>query len=237
MFYFDPVYMLISVVGMILVFAPQMLVKNTFAKFSKVRATRGLTGAQVAKSLLENAGVYDVRIESTTGTLSDHYDPSKKVVRLSEEIYHGDSVAAFGIAAHEVGHAIQDYQGNIPMRLRSGILPAVQAGQTIGPLLLMAGLGLRYFTHLGELSTLIALAGIALYGSVVLFHFITLPVELNASHKAMKALAGGGYFVGNEINGARKVLTAAALTYVAVALYALIELLYWVWVLFGRNRD
>ncbi|EKE04554.1 MAG: hypothetical protein ACD_20C00051G0020 [uncultured bacterium] len=235
--FFDPAYMLIAIVGMALVFFPQMLVKGTFAKFSKVLAKKGLTGAQVAKSILTEAGVNDVSIEPTSGTLSDHYDPTKKVIRLSEEIYHGNSVAALGIAAHEVGHAIQDNRGYLPMKLRAGIFPAVQTGQMLGPILLMAGLGLRYFMGMGGFTDLIAIAGIALYGAVVVFHFVTLPVELNASHRAMQALAGGGYLAQNEIGGARKVLNAAALTYVAVALYALMELLYWIWVLFGRNRD
>ena len=234
---FDPAYMLIAIVGMALVFFPQMLVKGTFAKFSKVLAQKGLTGAQVAKSILTEAGVHDVSIESTSGTLSDHYDPTKKVIRLSEEIYHGNSVAALGIAAHEVGHAIQDNRGYLPMKLRAGLFPAVQTGQMLGPILLMAGLGLRYFMGMGGFTDLIALTGIALYGAVVVFHFVTLPVELNASHRAMQALAGGGYLAQNEVGGARKVLNAAALTYVAVALYALMELLYWIWVLFGRNRD
>ena len=234
---FDPAYMLIAIVGMALVFFPQMLVKGTFAKFSKVLAQKGLTGAQVAKSILTEAGVHDVSIESTSGTLSDHYDPTKKVIRLSEEIYHGNSVAALGIAAHEVGHAIQDNRGYLPMKLRAGLFPAVQTGQMLGPILLMAGLGLRYFMGMGGFTDLIAITGIALYGAVVVFHFVTLPVELNASHRAMQALAGGGYLAQNEVGGARKVLNAAALTYVAVALYALMELLYWIWVLFGRNRD
>ncbi|OGI17546.1 MAG: hypothetical protein A2255_07305 [Candidatus Melainabacteria bacterium RIFOXYA2_FULL_32_9] len=235
--FYDPGYMLVAIVGMALVFIPQMLVKGTFSKFSKVLAQKGLTGEQVAKNILSDAGVHDVSVEPTKGTLSDHYDPTKKVIRLSEEIYYGNSVAALGVAAHEVGHAIQDNRGYLPMKLRAGIFPAVQTGQMLGPILLMAGLGLRYFMGMGGFTDLIAITGIVLYGAVVAFHFITLPVELNASHRAMQALAGGGYLVQNEIGGAKKVLSAAAMTYIAVALYALIELLYWVWVLFGRNRD
>jgi Zn-dependent membrane protease YugP len=233
--FYDPGYMLIAIIGMILVFVPQMLVKGTFAKFSKVHSQKGITGAQAATNILNDAGIYDVNVEPTKGTLSDHYDPTKKVIRLSEEIYHGNSVAALGVAAHEAGHAIQDNQGYLPMKLRAGIFPAVQAGQFLGPLLLMAGLGLRFFMGMGGFTDLIALTGIIFYGAVVVFHFITLPVELNASNRAMKALATGGYLVQTEIGGAKKVLSAAAMTYIAVALYALIELLYWIWILFGRR--
>lgn len=238
MFFFDPIYMLVSIIGMALVFLPQLFVKSTYAKYAKVGTAVPATGADVARSILDNAGLGNIRVESVGGTLSDHYDPTRKVIRLSSDIYHGRSVSAFGIAAHEVGHAIQDKQGYLPMKLRAGIFPAVQAGQMIGPLLLMAGLGLRYFAGMGEFTTLIALVGIALYGSVVLFHLVTLPVEFDASGRAIKALANGGYLIDSkEVNGARMVLTAAALTYIAVALYALIELLYWVWVFFGRQRD
>lgn len=232
--FFNPIFMIMA---MVLIFVPQMIVKGTFSKFSKVKATKNLTGAQVAKSLLNDAGIYNINIEPIEGSLSDHYDPVQKVLRLSSEIYYGDSVAAYGVAAHEVGHAIQDNTGYLPMKIRAGILPAVNLGQTLGPILLMASIGLRFLANLGEFTTTIALIGIILYASVVLFHFVTLPVELNASSRAMRALATGGYLVDDERSGARKVLSAAALTYIAVALYALVELLYWIWVLFGRNRD
>jgi len=236
MFYFDPVYMLVAVVGMALIFIPQMLVKSTYKKFAKVRASNNMTGADVARAILQKEGINDVQVESIGGTLSDHYDPSKKVLRLSQDIYNGNSISAFGIAAHEAGHAMQDNQGYLPMKLRAGIFPAVQTGQMLGPLLIMAGLFMRYMAGMGEFTMLIALTGIALYGSVVLFHLITLPVEFNASARAVRVLADGGYFTDNrEVSGVKKVLTAAALTYVATALYALIELLYWIWVFFGRR--
>ncbi|OGI03462.1 MAG: hypothetical protein A2Y25_10720 [Candidatus Melainabacteria bacterium GWF2_37_15] len=238
MFFYSPEYMFIALIGMVIVFIPQMLVKSTYSKYARVKASRNMTGAEVAKSMLENAGVHDVHVEPVGGELTDHYDPTKKILRLSENIYHGNSISAYGIAAHEVGHAIQDNKGYMPMRLRAGIFPAVQTGQVLGPLLIMAGLGLRYAAGMGEFTNMIALAGIALYGSVVLFHIVTLPVEFNASSRAIRVLADGGYLVDNkEVDGAKKVFTAAALTYVAVALYALIELLYWVWIFFGRRRD
>lgn len=238
MFFYSPEYIFIALIGMAIVFIPQMLVKSTYSKYAKVPVRNNLTGADVAKSILQNQGIRDVRVETVRGELTDHYDPSQKVLRLSENIYHGNSVSAYGIAAHEVGHAIQDNRGYMPMKLRAGIFPAVQAGQFLGPLLIMAGLGLRYMAGMGEFTSLIALAGIALYGSVVLFHIITLPVEFNASYRAVRALADGGYLVDNrEMDGAKKVLNAAALTYVAAALYALIELLYWIWIFFGQRRD
>ena len=238
MFYMmDPGYMLVAIIGMALIFIPQMFVKSTYSKFAKVKASNNMTGADVAKSILANAGVMDVSVEPISGTLSDHYDPTKKVVRLSDDIYYGNTISSFGIAAHEVGHAIQDNQGYLPMKLRAGIFPVVQTGQMLGPILIMASLGLRYFMGMGEFTSLIALVGIALYGSVVLFHMVTLPVEFDASFRAVKVLANGGYLVDSrEVGGAKKVLTAAALTYVAMALYALIELLYWVWVFFGRRN-
>lgn len=235
--FFSPEYMFISLIGLALTFLPQMLVKSTYSNYAKVKATGNMTGAEVARALLYSSGVNDVRIEPVAGDLTDHYDPTQKVLRLSKDIYYGNSISSYGIAAHEVGHAIQDNKGYMPMKLRAGIFPAVQTGQMLGPILIMAGLGLRYVAGMGEFTNMIALAGIALYGSVVLFQLVTLPVEFNASHRAIKALADGGYLVDNrEIDGAKKVLTAAALTYVAAALYALIEVLYWLWIFFGNQR-
>lgn len=237
-YYMDPAYMLLAVVGMGLVFIPQLLVKNTVAKYTKVAVGSGMTGAKAAEKILEEAGVNDVKVVPTSGELTDHYDPSQKVIRLSEKIYYGNSVSSLGIAAHEVGHAIQDNRNFLPMKLRSAFVPAVNAGQTIGPLLLMAGLGLRYFAGSGGgLADLVAITGILFYASVVVFHFVTLPVEFDASFRALRLLSNGGYITSMETSGARKVLGAAALTYVATALYALMELVYWIWRLFGSQRD
>lgn len=235
--FFDSGYMLLGIIGFVLVLIPQLLVKSTYSKYSKIKTRKGVSGAEVAKAILASNGVHNVSVEPTSGVLSDHYDPSKKIIRLSEDIYYGSSVASLGVAAHEVGHAIQDAQGYLPMKLRAGLFPAVQAGQFLGPLLLMAGLGLRFFAGMGGFTSTIALVGIILYASVVIFHVVTLPVEFNASFRAVKALANGGYVVDNEIGGAKKVLTAAAFTYVAVALYALIELIYWINVFFGRKEE
>lgn len=236
---FTPEYMLLSIIGLVLVLVPQFLVKSTFSKYAKVKARGGNTGADVARAMLHNAGIQNVNVAPTQGTLTDHYDPSQKIIRLSEEIYYGDSVAALGVAAHEAGHAIQDHVRYAPMQLRSAFFPAVQFGQTLGPILLMAGLMLRMFLNLSSsLSLLISLAGIVLYATVVVFHFITLPVEINASRRAIYVLSSGGFLTSDELPGAKKVLTAAAFTYIATAMYAIMELVYWIWMLFGRgNRD
>jgi len=235
--FFDSSYMLLIIVGLIITGIPQFLVKSTFKKYSKVRTEKGATGAQVAKFLLNDAGIYNVAVESVAGELTDHYDPTAKVLRLSDNVYGSDSIAAIGVAAHEAGHAIQDNKGYVPMKLRSGIFPAVMFGQNLGPILIMVSLGLQAVMHLSGLTTLIALIGIALYGAVVVFQIVTLPVELNASNRAMHALVNGGYLTHEESGGARNVLNAAAMTYIAAALYAVLQILYYVWLLFGRNRD
>jgi Zn-dependent membrane protease YugP len=238
MFFMSPEYMIISIIGMALVFIPQMLVMSTYKKFSKVQAALNITGGDVARSILQNAGVNDVQVVPTSGELSDHYDPTQKIIRLSDDIYNGKSISSFGIAAHEVGHAIQDNHGYLPMKLRAGIFPVVNFGQGLGPILIMVGIGLGFLGSFGNLTFLVAVTGLCLYGAAVLFHIVTLPVEFNASFRAIKVLSEGGYLVDDrEINGAKLVLTAAALTYVAAALYALIQLLYWASLVFGRNRD
>jgi Zn-dependent membrane protease YugP len=235
--FFSPEYMFIMIIGLILTFIPQMLVKSTFGKYSKVKSSRGATGAEIAKFLLNDAGIDNISVERVEGELTDHYDPKGKVLRLSDSVYGSDSIAAIGVAAHEAGHAIQDNKNYAPMKLRSEIFPAVMIGQNLGPILIMISLGLQAVMHISGITTIFALIGIALYGAVVLFQIITLPVELNASDRAMYALVNGGYLTREEAGGARKVLTAAAMTYVAAALYAIIQILYYVWLLFGRNRD
>lgn len=237
--FFDPIYMFIGLIGMAIMFIPQMIVKSTYKKFLNVKLRKTTTGKEVAEYLLSNAGINGIKVEAIDGELSDHYDPRDKTVRLSKENYYGDSVAAISVAAHEIGHVIQDHTGYLPMRLRAGILPFVNISQSIAPMLIMGSILLRTFLHTANpgLYNLIAIVGILLYGSSVLFHIVTLPVELNASNRAIFALANGGFIQNEEVVGSRKVLNAAALTYIATALYSLIELLYWAWVLFGRGRD
>lgn len=236
--FYSPEYMILSLIGMALVFLPQLLVKSTVKKYSKVKCAKGLTGADAAKYILKNAGITDISVEPTQGFLTDHYDPSGKVIRLSEDIYYGNSISSVGVAAHECGHAIQDKSGYIPMKLRAAVFPISALGQSFGPLLIMVGIGLRFLTHLGDLSFAVGMAGVVIYASVVAFHLVTLPVEFNASARAVRVLADGGYLQQNEVRGARNVLTAAAMTYVATALYALMELVYWVMQLMAsRDRD
>jgi len=193
-------------------------VSSAYERYSRVRAANGLTVAQVAESLLRSAGIHDVRIEPIRGHLTDHYDPRRKVVRLSEGVYYGSSVAAQGIAAHEVGHVLQHATGYVWLGLRNAIIPATQFGSQLAFPLFFLGLIL-------SLRPLIDL-GILLFSLAVIFQVVTLPVEFNASARALASLAGGGYLQPAEVRGARSVLQAAALTYVAAMVMAVMQLLY-----------
>lgn len=237
MFFHDPLYMVIMLVGGALVFLPQLWVKNTVTKFSEVRTARGSSGQVVARRILDEHGLRDVPVEMVDGFLSDHYDPGQRVVRLSPEVYQGSSVASVAVAAHECGHAIQHAKGFYPVVLRSSLVPLANLGSQMGPLLLMLAVFLGLGSKMGGMGFYVALAGVALYGLAVAFHFVTLPVELDASGRALKVLQGNYYLNQDELAGAKKVLTAAAFTYVATALYALMELLYWVFRLLGSRRD
>jgi uncharacterized protein len=238
MFFHDPLYMLIMLVGMVLVFAPQMWVKNTVSRFSEVRTARGLSGRDAARTILAEHGLSNISVEMVDGFLSDHYDPTARAVRLSPDIYHGDSVASIAIAAHECGHAIQHAKGFVPVVIRANMVPMVNLGSNLGPLLLMVAVMLGAFNAAAPSMALsIAWIGVVLYGLAVAFHFVTLPVELDASGRALKVLQSHNYLNAAEMSGAKKVLTAAAFTYIATALYALMELLYWVFRLMGSRRD
>lgn len=236
--FFDPLYIMIAVFGLALTGLPQLWVRSTYKHFTEVPALTGLSGADVAKRILAVNNITDVTVEPVAGELSDHYDPRDKVVRLSNDIYYGKSVSSVSIAAHEVGHAIQDNKGYIPMKIRAGIFPVVNFGQMLGPWLIIIGMGLRSAQGFA-FGEQIAILGLMFYASVFLFQLVTLPVEINASMRAVKALASGGYLVdGDELSGSKKVLTAAACTYIAAALYSLLELAYWAWRVFGaRERD
>lgn len=234
----DPVYLMIMGLGMLLVFVPQMWVKNTVARFSEVRTQRGCRGRDVARQILGEHGLTQVGIELADGFLSDHYDPLSKTVRLSPDVYHGDSVASVAVAAHECGHAIQHAHGYFPVVIRSAMAPAVGFGSSLGPWLIMIAVALGATSHLGSSwAWMMAWLGVILYGLAVAFHVVTLPVELDASGRALKVLRTHAYLSTEEMSGAKKVLTAAAFTYIAAALYALMELIYWIMRLTGSRRS
>jgi uncharacterized protein len=216
-------YLLVMIVGALISGAAALWVRSAYSKYSKQPSASGLTGAQTARMILDRNNLSNVRVEPVAGKLTDHYDPRSKVVRLSEGNFRGNSIAGVSVAAHEVGHAIQDASGYLPMKLRAGLFPIVSfAGQLWFPLFFLAiimGVG----TATGQL--FIQLAVIAFAG-ILLFHVVTLPVEINASTRAYGLLTRYGILSGTEAGGTRRVLTAAAFTYIAAALTAVLTFLY-----------
>ena len=225
---FSPYWLLFALPGLLLALWAQTRVKSAVNKYSRVRTARGVTGAEVARNLLDSQGLYNVTIEESKGFLSDHYDPRKKVLRLSPDVYRTPSVAAAGIAAHEMGHALQDNSGYFPLQIRSAIVPAAQFGSTLAPWLVIIGFLLRFTT--------LAWIGVVVFAAAVIFTLVTLPVEFDATKRAKKLLVSSGILIGDEIKGVNKVLDAAALTYVAAAVAAVGQLLYYVFMLTGGRR-
>jgi len=221
-------YLLISLPALLLGLWAQFKIKSAFNTFSKVRTATGMTGAEVARRMLDQNGLRNVQIEQVSGTLSDHYDPSSKVLRLSQAVYSTPSVAAAGVAAHETGHAIQDATNYGPLKLRGLMVPTVKIGSWIGPIVFMIGFALS--------STNLAWIGIILFSATALFSLVTLPVEFNASNRAKEWLTNSGVVYSSELQGVHKVLDAAALTYVAGALQSLSTIFYYVFLLLGRSR-
>ncbi len=217
--FYDPAYIAIMIVGLVLSLGASLWTKSAVRKWSKVRTLRGLTGARVAEAILRAESIHDVRIEPIDGFLSDHYDPRSKTLRLSTNIYSGDSVAAAGIAAHEVGHAIQHARGYSMMKLRQAMVPVANVGTHLGLWLVIIGM----FIGFSGLATL----GVFLFAGFVLFTVVTLPVEFDASIRARRTLAKMGLLHGEELVGVSRVLTAAAATYLAAAITAVLQLLYW----------
>lgn len=214
-YYIDPTYLILIPAILISAWA-QFKVSSTFNKYSTVRSINGYTGAQVARILLNDAGLQEVEIQQVPGRLSDHYDPRVKVLRLSSDVYGSTSVASIGVAAHEVGHAIQDKESYSALVFRNAIVPVVNFSSSLSWILFFIGILLSY-------STLVTI-GIILFSVVVLFQLVTLPVEFNASSRALKLLEARGILYDKEVEGARKVLSAAALTYVAATLMAVLQL-------------
>ncbi len=228
MMMFDPVYWLFLAPAMLLAIYAQIKVKTTFSRFSRVATRRGMTGAEAAGRILSNAGIDDVKVEEVDGWLSDHYDPRTKTLRLSPGVYRARSVAAVGVAAHEAGHAMQHAEGYVAMKLRTVLVPAAMLGSWAAPLLILIGI---FFQAVGMIEL-----GILFFAGVVLFQIVTLPVEFNASTRAKVALATSGVVSSqDEEEGVRKVLSAAAMTYVAATLVAVMQLLYYV-MLANRRR-
>lgn len=228
-YYFDPTYVLV-LIGLVLTMAASFRMNSTFSKYSKMKSASGMTGAEAAQRILNRAGIYDVTIEHVSGNLSDHYDPGHKVLRLSDTTYSSDSVAAVGVAAHECGHAIQHQENYGPLALRSTLVPAANIGSRLGLPIILVGL------LLGSSNVLIQI-GIWVFAISVLFQFVTLPVEFNASSRAMKCLESNGILGSTELGQCRKVLSAAALTYVAAAAASVLQLLRLVMLFGGRRRN
>lgn len=217
--YFDPTYFLV-LIGVVVCMLASARVNSTYAKYDRVRNHAGITGAMAAEQILRQAGIYDVRIERVSGKLSDHYDPANKVVRLSDSTYGSTSVAALGVAAHECGHVMQHANHYVPLTIRGALVPVANFGSGIAWPLILIGFFIQ-----GNMSAMLINLGIALFSAAVLFQIVTLPVEFNASSRALKILGGSGLLYEEEVHQARKVLTAAALTYVASAASAILQLL------------
>lgn len=230
-FYFDPTYILV-VIGAVICLAASAKVKTTFNRYNKVRSMSGMTGAEAAERILHSAGIYDVTVQHISGNLTDHYDPRNKTLSLSDSTYSSASVAAVGVAAHECGHAIQHQTNYAPLNLRSAIVPVANLGSTIAWPLILIGL---FFTS--STGTFLINLGIICFSLAVLFQLVTLPVEFNASSRAVKILESIGILGADELQGTRKVLGAAALTYVAGAASAILQLLRLIILFGGRGRN
>lgn len=233
-YYIDWTYIVLVIPAMILALYAQNKVNSTFKKYSRFASRSGMTGAQAARRLMELNGIYDVSIERVSGNLTDHYDPSKKVLRLSDSVYSDTSVAAIGVAAHETGHAIQHARGYVPLTLRTVMVPLANLGSTLSMPLIFLGILFSFSSVMGN--TMINL-GILLFGLSVVFTIITLPVEFNASRRAVACLGDSGILYDDEIGGVKKVLSAAAMTYVASTVVALANFLRLIIIFGGRRRD
>ena len=216
--FFDPLYLLFMGPALLLSVIAQIKVKSTFAKYSQIPSKRGLSGAKAAKAILGSHGLHDVQIKPSKGFLSDHYNPSSRVLGLSPDVYNNHSLSSVGVAAHEAGHALQHADGYAPMRLRSAIVPISTVGSNLAWPLLIIGFLFQ--------SAAMIKWGILFFSAAVFFQLVTLPVEFNASRRALTALRETSILQGEEIVGARKVLTAAAMTYIAAAAVSLIQLFY-----------
>ena len=227
-YYFDPTYILIIIAAIISLIA-QWRVNSAFSKYSRVASMSGMTGAQAARMILQSNGINDVSVQRISGKLTDHYNPSTKVLNLSESVYGSTSVAAIGDAAHECGHAIQHARGYFPLSLRTALVPVANIGSQLSWVFIIVGAILSFN------QTLITI-GIIMFSAAVLFQLVTLPVEFNASARALEQLESNGILYRDEVSQTRKVLSAAALTYVAAAATAILQLLRLIILFGGRDR-
>ena len=217
MVWYDYYYFILVVPALIISLIAQAKVKTTYAKMSRMMNSRGLTGAQAAENVLRYYGITDVRSEQVAGSLTDHYDPRSNVIRLSDGVYHANSIAAVGIACHEAGHAAQHAENYKPIAVRNAVLPVANIGSASGLWIALIGLAMNF--------RIMILIGIILYAFVAIFQLVTLPVEFNASSRALKVIEETGMLQGEEYQGAKKVLSAAAMTYVAALLVSIMSLL------------
>ena len=227
-YYFDPTYILIIIAAIISLIA-QWRVNSAFSKYSRVASMSGMTGAQAARMILQSNGINDVSVQRISGKLTDHYNPSTKVLNISESVYGSTSVAAIGVAAHECGHAIQHARGYFPLSLRTALVPVANIGSQLSWVFIIVGAILSFN------QTLITI-GIIMFSAAVLFQLVTLPVEFNASARALEQLESNGILYRDEVSQTRKVLSAAALTYVAAAATAILQLLRLIILFGGRGR-
>lgn len=231
-FYWDPTYYLV-LIGVVLSLFASAKVNSTYAKYSKVRSRSGITGAEAARRILNSQGIYDVTIEHVSGNLTDHYDPSSKILRLSDSVYGSTSVAAIGVAAHECGHAVQHDTNYSPLKIRGALVPVANLGANIAWPLIIVGLFISSSTS----PSILCQIGILLFSAAVLFQLVTLPVEFNASSRAVRLLDQTGVLYGDEVDATKKVLGAAALTYVAAAASMILQLLRLLLIVGGRRRN
>jgi len=224
---------LILIPGTLLSLWAQNNIKSTYRRYAEVRSQMGMTGSEVAQTILSNMGITDIKVEGVRGELTDHYDPSAKTVRLSQGIYNSDSLAAAAVAAHECGHVLQDKKDYKFMNFRAALVPAANLGSKFAPMLVMGGI---FLSALGSISIIFIYIGIALFLGVIAFHVITLPVEFDASRRALKLIDELNILQGEEHKGAKAVLDAAAWTYVATAFASLLQLTQYLLILNSRQR-
>ena len=230
-FYYDPTYVMV-LIGVVICMLASANVNRTFQKYSRIRSHSGMTGREAAERLLHANGIYDVTVQRIAGNLTDHYDPRNKTLNLSDSTYASTSVAAICVAAHECGHAVQHANGYAPLKIRGSLVPVANFGSTLAWPLILIG-----FLIQGNASVLLINLGILLFSAAVLFQIVTLPVEFNASSRALKSLETNGILYTEEVADTRKVLRAAALTYVASAASAILQLLRLILISGGRRRN